>query len=97
MRVLKVIISIILILFIYNTVFVGGMSLRSIGENSSTVIEQAAETEVGQTIIERVKSWIAELIQLLWDGFTDILDESIVPVVSYMPENDTYTVYMAAA
>lgn len=82
MRIIKWIIGILLLAFIWVTVFEGRMSLRSIGENTTETIESVAETAAGQTVIERVESWFTELLQLIWDGFEDVVTSFFTDIVN---------------
>ena len=82
MRIIKWIIGIPLLAFIWVTVFEGRMSLRSIRENTTETIESVAETEAGQTVIERVESWFTELLQLIWDGFEDVVTSFFRDIVN---------------
>ncbi len=82
MRIIKWIIGILLLAFIWVTVFEGRMSLKSIGENTTETIESVAETEAGQTVIERVESWFTELMQLIWDGLEDVVTSFFTDIVN---------------
>lgn len=82
MRIVKWIIGILLLAFIWVTVFEGRMSLRAIGENTTETIESVAETEAGQTVIERVESWFTELMQLIWDGFEEVITSFFTDIVN---------------
>lgn len=82
MRLLKWIAGILLILIIWNVVFKGGMSLHSIGQKTMDTIETAGQTEAGQIVKERTESWFEEIVQLVWDGFENVVTGTLTDVIN---------------